>query len=158
TGRLPGREQVGGNRWVDGDSRECHTERSLPGGTGRSNRRSGGRGHGSQPTAHSPQPTAHSPQPYDWHICSFPALDRESLVSLYGRLVVPFRCGAYAAGHYFTWIVVSSALVPLLTSRGRASAAPGFKICAGTVAPAGGMDSGAPSRTSTPRRSVPRSS
>jgi predicted transposase len=35
---------------------------------------------------------------YDERICSFPGPDRVSLLTLHGRVVVPFRFGAYAAG------------------------------------------------------------
>jgi predicted transposase len=40
----------------------------------------------------------HGAMPYDQRICSFPAPERVSLLTLDGRVVVPFRFGAYAAG------------------------------------------------------------
>ncbi len=40
----------------------------------------------------------HGAMPYDQRICSFPAPDRVSLLTLDGRVVVPFRFGAYAEG------------------------------------------------------------
>jgi IS605 OrfB family transposase len=40
----------------------------------------------------------HGAMTYDQRICSFPAPDRVSLLTLDGRVVVPFRFGAYAEG------------------------------------------------------------
>jgi len=40
----------------------------------------------------------HGALAYDQRICSFPAPDRASLLTLDGRMVVPFRFGAYAQG------------------------------------------------------------
>ena len=45
-----------------------------------------------------PQFRAHGAMTYDQRICSFPTPDRVSLLTLDGRVVVPFRFGAYAAG------------------------------------------------------------
>jgi putative transposase len=41
---------------------------------------------------------AHGAMTYDQRICSFPTPDRVSLLTLDGRVVVPFRFGAYAEG------------------------------------------------------------
>jgi putative transposase len=41
---------------------------------------------------------AHGAMTYDQRICSFPSPDRVSLLTLDGRVVVPFRFGAYAEG------------------------------------------------------------
>src|SRR5215469_7761518 len=41
---------------------------------------------------------AHGAMVYDERICSFPRPDRVSLLTLDGRVEVPFRFGAYAAG------------------------------------------------------------
>jgi putative transposase len=40
----------------------------------------------------------HGAMVYDERICSFPAIDRVSLLTLDGRVLVPFRFGLYAAG------------------------------------------------------------
>lgn len=40
----------------------------------------------------------HGAMVYDERICSFPAIDRVSLLTLDGRVVAPFRFGAYATG------------------------------------------------------------
>jgi len=40
----------------------------------------------------------HGAMTYDQRICSFPSPDRVSLLTLDGRVAVPFRCGAYAEG------------------------------------------------------------
>jgi putative transposase len=45
-----------------------------------------------------PQFRAHGAMTYDQRICSFPTPDRASLLTLDGRVVVPFRFGAYAEG------------------------------------------------------------
>src|SRR5215467_13455373 len=41
---------------------------------------------------------AHGAMTYDQRICSFPTPDRVSLLTLDGRVVIPFRFGTYAAG------------------------------------------------------------
>ena len=41
---------------------------------------------------------AHGAMTYDQRICSFPTPDRVSLLTLDGRVVVPFRFGTYAEG------------------------------------------------------------
>jgi putative transposase len=41
---------------------------------------------------------AHGAMVYDERICSFPRIDRVSLLTLEGRVEVPLRFGAYAAG------------------------------------------------------------
>ncbi|HEY7022815.1 MAG TPA: transposase [Ktedonobacterales bacterium] len=41
---------------------------------------------------------AHGAMTYDQRICSYPVSDRVSLLTLEGRVVVPFRFGAYAEG------------------------------------------------------------
>ncbi|HLZ22535.1 MAG TPA: transposase [Ktedonobacterales bacterium] len=40
----------------------------------------------------------HGAMVYDERICSFPAIDRVSLLTLDGRVIVPFRFGTYAEG------------------------------------------------------------
>ena len=41
---------------------------------------------------------AHGAMTYDQRICSFPSPDRVSLLTLDGRVIVPFRFGTYAGG------------------------------------------------------------